>query len=178
MRTLFLFFLFATSIASAQVADNFSDGDFTNTPTWSGDDSVYTVVTNKLRSNKTVASSTFYLSTPSTLANNCQWEFWVNLQFNTSSANYVDVYLTSDQANLKATNINGYFVRLGSTTDDICLYKKVNGTATKIIDGTDLILNTSNNTLKVKVVRDASNNFTLSRDVGATGNYSVEGAII
>lgn len=178
MRTLILFFLFASSILSAQVTDNFSDGDFTNTPTWSGDDSVYTIVTNKLRSNKTIASSTFYLSTSSTLATNCQWEFWVNLQFNTSSANYVDIYLTSDQANLMAATINGYFVRLGNTTDDVCLYKKVNGTATKIIDGIDGILNTSNTTLKVKVVRDASNNFTLSRDMGATGNYTVEGSII
>lgn len=178
MRTLILFFLFASSIVSAQVTDNFSDGDFTTNPTWSGDDSVYTIVSNKLRSNKTIASSIFYLSTPSTLATNCQWEFWVNLQFNTSSANFVDVYLTSDQANLMAATINGYFVRLGNTTDDVCLYKKVNGTATKIIDGIDGILNTSNTTLKVKVVRDASNNFTLSRDMGATGNYTVEGAIV
>lgn len=178
MRTLILFFLFASSIVSAQVTDNFSDGDFTTNPNWSGDDSVYTIVSNKLRSNKTITSSTFYLSTPSALATNCQWEFWVNLQFNTSSANFVDVYLTSDQANLMAATINGYFVRLGNTTDDVCLYKKVNGTATKIIDGIDGILNTSNTTLKVKVVRDASNNFTLSRDMGATGNYTVEGAIV
>ena len=178
MRTLILFFLFASSIVSAQVSDNFSDGDFTTNPTWSGDDSVYTIVSNKLRSNKTIASSTFYLSTPSTLATNCQWEFWVNLQFNTSSANFVDIYLSSDQANLMAATINGYFVRLGNTTDDVCLYKKVNGTATKIIDGLDGILNTSTTTLKVKVVRDASNNFTLSRDIGATGNYTVEGSII
>ena len=178
MRYLFLSFLFITTLATAQVSDNFTDGDFTNNPVWSGEDSVYTVVSNQLRSNKTIASSTFYLSTPSTLAANCQWEFWVNLQFNTSSANYVDVYLTSDQANLKAVNINGYFVRLGSTTDDICLYKKVNGTATKIIDGADGILNTSNNIFKIKVARSASNNFTLSRDIGATGSYLVEGSVI
>ena len=178
MRLLFLVFIFSSFIVSSQVSENYTDGNFTANPVWGGDDSVFTIVSNKLRSNKTIANQDFYLSTATTMATNCQWEFWVNLQFNTSSANYVDIYLTSDLSNLKATGINGYFIRLGNTNDDISLYKKVNGTATQIINGADGVLNTSNNTLKVKVIRDASNNFTLFRDIGATGVYSTEGTIV
>ena len=183
MRTLYLSLFFISSFATAQVTDNFSDGDFTNNPTWTGDDSVFTIVTNQLRSNKTIASSTFFLSTPSTTATNCQWEFWVNLKFATSSTNYVDVFLTSDQANLKATNINGYFVRVGNTSDEISLYKRSGATSSSvmIIDGANGVLSSSsNNILKVKVTRSTSNLFTLSREFTTgtlTGNYATEGTV-
>ncbi|HEX8577101.1 MAG TPA: hypothetical protein VF677_12475, partial [Flavobacterium sp.] len=102
-----------------------------------------------MRSNSTTANSNFYLSTANTLATNCQWEFWVNLQFNPSSANYVDVYLTSDQANLQSANINGYFVKIGNTNDEVALYKRSGVAVTKLIDGGDGILNTSNNRIKI-----------------------------
>lgn len=183
MRFLFIPFLFLSAFATAQVTDNFTDGDFTTNPAWSGDDSVYTVVSNQLRSNKTIINSTFFLSTPSTTATNCQWEFWVNLKFATSSTNYVDVYLTSDQANLSATNINGYFVRIGNTSDEISLYKRSGTTASSvmIIDGANGVLtSSSNNILKIKVTRDVSNLFTLNREFTTgtlTGNYTSEGSV-
>lgn len=162
--------------------DNFTDGEFTMNPTWIGDDSVFTIVNssgnNQLRSDKQVASSSFYLATPSTPVTNNQWEFYTNLQFNTSSANFVDIYLCSDQANLLSGTINGYFVRIGGTTDEISLYRKVAGVATKIIDGADGICNVSNNVLKIKVTCSATNVWKLERDISGTGaNYIQEGTI-
>lgn len=169
-------------ISFAQFTDNFDDGDFTNNPTWSGNDTVFTIANvsgnNQLRSNSQTTNNTFYLSTPSTLVNDCQWEFYVNLQFNTSSANYVDVYLISNSADLKATSFNGYFVRIGNTADEISLYRRTGTTSTMIINGTDGITNFSNNTLKIKVVRTASNVWTLERDNTGTGNdYFLEGTV-
>ncbi|MFL5753561.1 MAG: lamin tail domain-containing protein [Bacteroidia bacterium] len=168
--------------AFAQFTDSFTDGDFTANPVWSGSNAGadFTVLSSQLRSNSSVASSNFYLSTASAVANNCQWEFWCNLQFNTSSANYVDVYLVSDQSDLQSASINGYFVRLGGTLDEICLYKRTGttGTSVKIIDGLDGILNTSNTTVKIKVIRTAANLFTLDRDLGGTGTaYVNEGSV-
>ena len=181
MRFIYLFLLFIASFANAQVSDNFTDNDFTANPIWSGDDSVYTIVSNQLRSNKTLTNSTFYLSTPSMLANNCQWEFLVNLKFATSGTNYVDVYLTSDQADLKASNLNGYFVRIGGTSDNISLFKKTAGTNLALITGTaSTLTSSSNNIIKVKVTRSASNIFTLSREFTTStliGNYTTEGTI-
>ncbi|HRG58551.1 MAG TPA: lamin tail domain-containing protein [Bacteroidia bacterium] len=183
MRLFFsILFLFVLSNVLAQVNDNFTDGNINLSPTWTGDDSVFVVVpvssNNQLRSNKTITNSSFYLSTPNALVNDCQWEFYANLQFNTSGANYVDVFLTSDNANLQASNSNGYFVRIGSTQDDICLYKRVAGTNTKIIDGIDGTTNVSNTTVKIKVIRTASNDWTLERDLTGTGNtYTTEGNV-
>ncbi|MBC7413151.1 MAG: lamin tail domain-containing protein [Bacteroidia bacterium] len=177
-----LYLLLALSISAlctqAQFTDGFTDGDFTSNPTWTGDVADYTVVTNKLRSNNSVINSTFYLSTPSTAIINTQWELGVNLQFNTSGPNLVDIYLTSNQANLKATNLNAYFVRIGETTDEISLWKKVGGISTKIITGTAGVTNVSNNNLKIKVTHDAANLFSLYYDVTGIGtSYTLAGTV-
>lgn len=183
MRLLFLLSIFfINQLSIAQLNDNFTDGDFTNNPTWSGNDTVFTIANvsgnNMLRSNSQTASNTFYLSTPSTLVNDCQWEFYVNLQFNTSSTNYVDIYLISNSADLKAASFNGYFVRIGNTADEISLYRRTGSTNTMIINGTDGVTNNSNNILKIKVVRTASNVWTLERDITGTGNdYFLEGSV-
>mgnify|MGYP005849458711 CR=1 FL=1 len=174
--------LFLHLISTAQLSDNFDDNDFTNNPTWSGNDTVFTIATvsgnNMLRSNSQTPSNTFYLSTPSTLVNDCQWEFFVNLQFNTSSTNFVDIYLVSNSADLKAASFNGYFVRIGNTADEISLYRRTGSTNTIIINGTDGITNFSNNNLKIKVVRTAANVWTLERDNTGTGNdYFLEGSV-
>ncbi|HEX8376479.1 MAG TPA: lamin tail domain-containing protein, partial [Pedobacter sp.] len=168
------------NFAFSQLNETFNDDDFTSSPTWAGSNSNndFIVFAKQLRSNSTSANSNLYLSTPNTLATNCQWEFWVNLQFNPSSANYVDVYLTSDQANLQSANINGYFVKIGNTNDEVALYKRSGATVTKLIDGIDGILNTSNNRIKIRVTRTATNQFTLERDLmGLGAAYVTEGSV-
>jgi hypothetical protein len=168
--------------AYSQLTDDFEDGNFLSAPTWLGDDSVYTIVdvsgNKQLRSNKTIPSTSFYLATPSTQAQEGQWEFFTSLQFNTSSANFVDIYLTADQSNLMAANLNGYFVRIGGTTDEVSLFKKVNGIATKIIDGVDGITNTSVNNLKIKVTRTAGGDWKLERDATGLGSIYVQEGVI
>jgi hypothetical protein len=167
--------LFSALVCSAQVTDDFSDGEYSSNPTWTPDNATnWTVVSNQLRSNSTTASSTFSISTPSAQAMNTQWEFYLNLQFNTSSANFVDVYLISSNSSM--TLADGYFIRIGGTTDEISLYKSTGGTSSTLINGTDGITNTSNSILKIKVTRDASDLWTLQRDNSGTGsNYFTEG---
>ncbi|MBK7854308.1 MAG: hypothetical protein IPJ79_04840 [Bacteroidetes bacterium] len=117
--------MLVSSVAKAQVTDDFSDGDFTNNPAWVGDVASWQVTGGQLNSNHSTINSSFYLSTPSTIASNAQWEIWVNFKQATSSANYIDIYLTSDIQDLNAATGNGYFVRIGGSTDEISLYKKL-----------------------------------------------------
>ena len=176
--TIGLLLLFFAITTQAQFTDDFNDGDFTNNPTWSGDDSVFIVnASDQLQSNSFTTSNTFYLSTPSTFAANTQWELFVKLALSTSSVNYADIFLIADQQNLK-NPLNGYFVRIGNTSDEISLYRKDGTTNTKIIDGVDGHSQTSgtNNLLKIKVTRNATG-FTLADDTTGTGNnYYTEGA--
>jgi len=170
--------LFIAFVCGAQVSDDFTDGDLTNNPVWTPDlPANWTVISGQLRSNSSAANSTFYITTPSAKAVDAQWEFFVNLQFNTSSANFVDVYLMSDQSNLLSATNNGYFVRIGGTPDEISLYKLAAGTATLLINGTDGVTNSSNNRLRIKVIRDGNNLWSLERDATGGTNYFLEGTV-
>jgi hypothetical protein len=166
--------------ATAQLTESFSDGNFTVNPAWAGNTADWTVNNaNQLQSNNTVANAGFYLSTPSSMATATQWEFYVQLAFNTSSANYVDVFLTASAADLLANSTTGYFVRIGNTADEVALYRKdAGGAIIKLIDGADGSTNAGNTILKIKVTRGAGNSFTLYRDDSGTGSsYMGEGAI-
>ncbi len=177
---LLLAFICTTLTANAQFTDDFTDADLTLNPTWSGDVASYIDTLGKLRSNNKTVNATYYLSTPSTAITNTQWELGINLQFNTSSANLVDVYLASTTANLKSTSFNAYFVRVGGTTDEISLYKRTGliGTETKLIEGLAGVTNVSNNNLKIKVTCSSANLFSLYYDVTGTGNsYTLAGTV-
>ena len=174
----FIFFvLFTVQKSSAQFVDDFSDGDFTANPVWSGDVGMFTAVANELNSQSAVAA-TYYLSTPSTLATSAQWDFFFNMQFSTSGANFVDIYLMSDVVDITNPN-DGYFVRIGGTPDEVSLYKIVGGTETILIDGPNSSVNSSsNNPFDVRVTRDIANNWTLFYDDGAASSLVVIGSII
>ncbi len=155
----------------SQINENFGDGDFINNPTWIGNTNDYSVVNNKLRSNNSIISSKYYLSTPNSLATNCQWEFFINLQLNTSSLNFTDVFLISNNSDLSAlASINGYFLRFGGAKDEISLYKRSGTTETLLIDGRDAELNKSNNVYKIKIIRSNNQSFKLYTDSTGTGN--------
>jgi hypothetical protein len=165
---------------SAQISETFTDGDYTSNPTWTVSSATdFSVNAGQLKSANTTANSAFYISTTNTLASNCTWEFWVNLQFSTSGVNYVDAYLISDNSNLLASTINGYFVRIGNSSDDISLYKSTAGTPSVIIDGVNsIVASSSNNLIKIKVTRTSANLFTLERDMTGTGSsYVSEGSV-
>lgn len=181
-KFLLFFSLFISNVVFCQVNDNFSDGDFTQNPTWQADVSTnFIVASEQLQSNSTTQNSNFYISTPNSKALNCTWAFDCNLKFSTSGTNYVDIYLVSNTADLKSTNINGYFVRMGNTLDEVALYKRSGAASTslKIIDGRDFSVNSSsNNNFKFRVSRESNGVFTLERDSTGTGNsFYTEGTV-
>ncbi len=185
MKTIFRAILIAAILSSslqlsAQLTENFNDGDFTTNPTWIGNTTDWIVNPSlQLQSNNTIANSTFYLSTASTLATSVQWEWFTRIDFNPSGPNSIDVFLTASGSDLVSNNTTGYFVRIGNTDDEIALYRKdAGGTITKIIDGANGILNTSASVMKIRVIRNASNQWTLLRDLSGSGNtFVAEGSV-
>lgn len=170
--------LLTGSSLSAQFTEDFSDGDFTNDPAWSGDAGLFTTVEEagnlRLRSNSPGAA-TYHLSTPSTQALDAQWEFFIDLRFSTSGANYVDVYLMSPQADLNPRP-EGYFVRIGDTPDHIVLYRRVGSTNTALIQSPDgTVGSSSSNPFRIRVTRDLDNTWTLALQPGGQGSYSTVG---
>ncbi|MBK7943026.1 MAG: lamin tail domain-containing protein [Flavobacteriales bacterium] len=165
----------ATLVASAQFTDDFDDNDYTNGPVWNGDAALFVCVGGQLRSNSPGAAN-YHLSTPSTQAAGAQWEFFINLKFATSGANYADVYLMSSAADL-ASGVDGYYVRIGGTQDRVELFRSDAGAGTALIASADGIVNSSSdNPFRIRVKRDAGDLWTLETDDGATGTYALAGS--
>lgn len=164
--------------ASAQVnggfTDDFSDGDFTANPQWTGETTKFQVNGGELQLNDSEAS-TAMLSTECHAIDGAEWTFKVRYGFNPSTNNFCDVYIVSDNANPFSCTA-GYFVRVCgvSTTDNVCLYRKNASSSNKIIDGRALTLGT-NNTFKIKVTRSADGEWKLYTDVNDEGTYTQEG---
>lgn len=159
----------------AQFADNFSDGNFNTNPVWTGNDVKFSVQSGVLRLTAPAVSETAYLSTPSASINNASWEFLVTINGSTSASNYADVYLVSDAAVLTGS-LNGYFVRIGNTSDEVSLYAQTGTTKTEIIDGLDARVNQTSATIRIKVTRDNNGAWELYSDATA-GGYVFEGSV-
>lgn len=155
------YLLLQVSISFAQFTEIFDYQLIDSTFPWKGTDTAWQLNGGRLQSHYGLPNSTFYIARPSLAAGNATWESWMWLNFNTSSLNYVDIYLMADTANLLASRIKGYFIRIGNTKDEICLYRKDSATSTLLIDGRDGITDHSSNILSIKVIRNRENEWTL-----------------
>ncbi len=160
----------------SQVNDNFSDGDFTANPEWTGETTKFTVNNEELQLYDNAKTGTAYLSTQSTAINDAVWEFLVRFEFKPSASNYAKVYLCSNNSNLNEP-LNGYFVKLGNTDKEISLYRQSGNSGSKIINGIDKRLDTNNVNVRVRVTRDATGNWTLESDTLGGTNYIQEGTV-
>lgn len=158
---------------TAQFTDNFTDGNFIANPAWSGTDTKFTIESGVLRLTAPAVSESAYLSTPSTAINNASWEFLVTINSGTSASNYADVYLVSDVAVLTGS-VNGYFIRIGNTSDEVSLYAQTGTTKTEIIDGLDARVSQTSAIIRIKATRDNNGTWQLFSDTAGSG-YVLEG---
>ncbi|WP_310394418.1 lamin tail domain-containing protein [Hymenobacter sp.] len=174
-----LFILLLPGLAHAQLRDDFTDGNFTANPAWTGDAASFQVVAQQLQSNgPAVTGTALQLSTPSQASTGTVWEFWANLRFATSSGNLADVWLMASQADLRNANNSGYFVRLGGTADEVSLFRKDSTRAAAlVIDGLDgTLASATNNLVRVRVTRTTANRWTLERDLTGGRAFVAEAA--
>ncbi|MCI5057443.1 MAG: lamin tail domain-containing protein, partial [Flavobacteriales bacterium] len=163
----------------AQFVDDFTDGDFTSNPTWSGDDLNYEVdLQNRLHLNHLPAvADESYLSTSSSAIRNATWKFYVEMDFFPSPSNLSRVYLVADQSNLEGP-LNGYFVEIGNADDEVSLYRQDGSSSTKIIDGTDGFVNLDPVNVNILVTRDSLGNWELFADSTGQTNYVSQGTVV
>jgi len=127
-------------------------------PNWHGDTAGFMVQNEGLVSHLSEPNRTFYVSTamPMVRFGDSQalwWELRGRLDFNPSSANYVDWYVMGDSLNLPQS-MESVFVRIGNTADEVALYRKSGLSApVKIIDGRDKVLDRSSNPFIIRVIR-------------------------
>jgi hypothetical protein len=179
MKTLLHLLLLCPALAGAQVNDDFSDGNFTQNPAWSGDGSSFQVASQQLQSNgPATTGSQLQLVTPCQASTGTVWEFWANLRLATSSGNLADVWLLASQLDLKSPNTAGYFVRLGGSDDEVSLFRKDSARSPVVlIDGQNgTLASTSNNLVRVRVTRSPACRWTLERDLSGGHSFGAEAA--
>ena len=172
-KTLLLLLLLPLSLL-AQVTDDFSDGDFTQNPAWSGTTEQYVVNTNKQLQLNAESEGTAYLSLPITEYESMEWQFWIREAFAPSGNNYSDVWLSADNADLQNVT-QGYFLRFGEggSNDAITLFRKDADGQQQICRGTEGAIAASF-AVAVKVTCDREGNWMLQTCYDNSGVYLIE----
>ncbi|MEM7296690.1 MAG: lamin tail domain-containing protein, partial [Bacteroidota bacterium] len=140
-------------IGYSQVTDDFTDGDFTSGPAWSGSSSFgvsdpfeIAEADNQLRSqdlNMGSGTRIMYLSSPDALdlsSSTAEWNFRMRLGFSqpgsssTNGNNTARVYLMSDASDLSGS-LNGYYVELrypDSDVNEVRLFRQDGSSTTEL----------------------------------------------
>jgi hypothetical protein len=165
-------FLFVGTSSFSQFVDDFSDGNFSENPNWVGDTSKFIVDDSlKLQLVAPAETNEAQLFTQSKAVINGHWEALIQMDFNPSSSNKSGFIINSNTA-MVGQPLTGYYVEIGGTSDEVSFYKSVNNNTTKLIDGSDGMLNTNAVNLRVKVTNDSLGNWQLYADT--TGNFNFE----
>ncbi len=126
---------FSAQIGHAQIADNFSDGNFDQNPAWAGDAASFKIsAAGELQLNA-IAAGQSVLFVSGNMPDSTVWDFEVKLSFDPSNQNLVRVFLQLDQANLASAK--GYYLEMGETgaADAIRFFRQDGSTKTLLATG-------------------------------------------
>lgn len=150
----------------SQIREDFSDGNLTQKPIWSGDVGAFEINTNQqLQLNAPKSKRFAFLSTPSPYNQGFEARFWVSYLGNPSSSNHPLVYLTAT-SNTDIRKCEAYVLKIGGEsgrTDKLSLYRQENsGSRTEIISSAEGVVLSESETLDAKIrVRYNAGVFTL-----------------
>ncbi|MGA3012624.1 MAG: lamin tail domain-containing protein, partial [Bacteroidales bacterium] len=160
--------------AEGQLSDNFTDGNFTQNPSWTGDTGKFEINSLKQLQIQTSGTGQAIIATSNGMINNCEWSFWIRLSFNTSTNNYARVYLVSDNENLNSP-INGYFLQIGGSNDSVSYFRQSGNQVIKLFTAKHSCTNSSSNVLRFKMIHDSIGIWTLYADNNGGSDFVKEG---
>ncbi len=157
----------------SQISESFDNTDLFNNSKWSGETNKFIIENGVLRLYDSLKTGSAFISATSKAVEEATWEWDFTLTFNPSSSNFLDVWLVSDSP---APGGNGLFVRMGSSADDISLYRSEGGVIEKIIDGTDDRLDHSSVSGKIRVMSERNGQFILQSMINQEAQFHQEGS--
>ena len=158
----------------SQTSDNFEDGNFTENPEWTGNQSLFKVNSSFQLQLNDSESNQSYLSTGNEMVINTEWQCWIKLSFSPSSNNFARYYLVSNQQILTAP-LNGYFLQFGESgsSDAIELFRQDGNNITSICRGSEGIISSSFE-IRVKVTQDGGGIWKLYVDQSGGEDFVLE----
>ncbi len=163
MKFVSFFLLLLPFFLTAQVFDDFSDGDFTQNPPWHGNTDHFVVNADFILQLNSEGENTSVLTTAFVAVAPMEWRFKIKLAFSPSTNNYARFYLASDAVDPLAAQ-QAWFIQFGEsgTNDAIQLFHQEGSVLTSICRGTEaLIANSFDLWLRVRV--DESGNWSIER---------------
>jgi hypothetical protein len=162
--------------ARGQVTENFNDNDLTQNPLWSGQIENFSDASGTLQLTAPPETGAAFISTLNSVISDMVWEVTLELHFNPSASNFCRIYLCSDSSDLNGS-LNGYFVMIGNSADEVSLYRQTGSSKVKIIDGLDGTLDSDIVRLRIMVTRSSTAEWQLLADRGNTGQFTFEGSV-
>ncbi|MEZ5003009.1 MAG: lamin tail domain-containing protein [Chitinophagales bacterium] len=180
-NSLFTTLLLVSLTVLGQYNDDFSDGEITTNPTWSGEVQKFTVTAGELELKDINSTGEAYLIVTSSASLNATWEFYHRYESNPSSSNRAEVYLMSDQSDLSGP-LNGYYLRIGEqsgSTDQIKLFRQTGSNSSEILaTAPGSALNSSDEVnIRIKVTRDDLGNWEILADKEGGNNFISLGTV-
>ncbi|MEY4903680.1 MAG: hypothetical protein RLZZ292_1495, partial [Bacteroidota bacterium] len=172
-----LFSLLLSFSLFAQVEDTFSDGNFTQNPTWQGDEANFIVnAANELQLNAP-AAGTSSLYTAVNVTDSCVWEFNIRLGFAPSASNVLKIYLQSSSTSFDATN--GYYISIGENgnLDALKFYRQNGATSTLLCSATAGAVANDPTKARIKITRSSLGNWLIYADYTGNSAYQLENAV-
>lgn len=122
---LILLLLPLSSKAQITLQEDFSDGNYTDNPAWTGDFGSFAINGNYQLQTKNDEATTCYLSTPFAINKNATWIFFAKINNPTTQNNYLRFYFLSNREN--PNNTIGYYVQIGGSKKDIQICEQTGG---------------------------------------------------
>ncbi|MBN8682689.1 MAG: lamin tail domain-containing protein [Chitinophagales bacterium] len=151
---------------SAQITDNFSDGDFTANHVWTGDAGSFIVNTAGELQLKAPAAGNAQLRTQGNIPDSALWSLDFRLSFAPSTSNLLRIYLLADQQDL--TTANGYFLEIGEngSADALRFFRQDAGVKTLLASGVAGLVGTDPVNIKLQMRRSKTGVWNLSAGTG------------
>lgn len=158
-----------------QFADDFSDGNFSSDPPWTGDAALFRVNDGLQLQLYDAAAGQAGLYSPVSIQPDMEWRCWVRQSFSPSGNNHGRVYLTAAFGDT-LTPPDGYFLQFGESGSDdaIRLMRQDNGDTTTLIKGEPGAIAASFQCRVRVLCREGQ--WELMADYGNTGYYQPQGS--
>jgi hypothetical protein len=179
-----LFLLFLTlNQGVAQLFDNFSDGNFTENPSWQGDQAKFIIENEVLRlfDQTPESSNTSFLSVPAQTSSDQEttWEFYLRMEFAPSVSNFSRIYLSASNSDLSGDQ-NGYFIKAGGISggdDAIELFRQNGGSNTLLFSGTIGAVGADPAMARLRIIRSTDGEWSIFADYTGGTNFQLEGSV-
>lgn len=150
----------------SQVYEDFSDGDFTQNPVWSGTSALFKINNDHQLQLNAESAGNAELFCDETISDfgDMEWHFWLREAFAPSANNFSDIYLCDN-----------YFLRFGEAgSNDVVELRRVDGTNNvSVCRGTDTFIASSFSAF-FKVTRDTQGLWKIFVDKTGNDGYTIE----